>query len=604
MIFPFERVPVPNMGGYVKTQGNRRYYFVYVGERLLNEKKGRTTHSKAKCIGRLEPCEQGDELMPNEFYYELMGLSEPSVAVKEGVGRKPYHQKAQSLEKRASHSEIAMGYGLTITVIARQLGLDEALEDAFGHECGRNVLALAAFLCERQRSSLSNLDQFIGTHLACSDFDFNFGRREAGELLTKITPQNKGAFYESWIKRCSPSGEIFYDVTSFSTWSGQIIQAHYGYNRDHEELVQINQGLFCDHSTGLPLFMLSYDGSLNDKQNFNAALAQARSCGLDASGKKHLTIVMDGGFSRDNFNWCHLLGYDFIAGVSCDHLRDVRKAYLDWSRSITENDRADVWMYNDHPYISKAVPLNLGGLDGTLMMYRDLEQETLKRSQLSRQREAKRQELENTQRAPQDRFDAWAKSFAPFFRVERSRGRKGFIWEEDVEAVRDAMALCGKVSLFTHFSHKKVEPQQVLKFYREKESVEDCFDTTKNGLCDKRLHVHGDVRAEGKLFVMFIALILRRTIHDRLKEQLEKNVLTTEDAIDLLEQIKFYKDGDNWRLKSAISKQQREIITALKLEIGEKSPVVKSNLFKPRMRKGRKTKNGPKRLDEVLDQQI
>ena len=236
MIFPFERVPVPNMGGYVKTQGERRYYFVYVGERLFNEKKGLTTHPKAKCIGRLEPCEQGDELMPNEFYYELMGIPEPGVAVKEGVGRKPYHQKALPLEKRASHSEIAMGYGLTVTVIARQLGLDEALEDAFGHEDGRNVLALAAFLCERQRSSLSNLDQFIGTHLACSDFDFNFGRREAGELLTKITPQNKGAFYDSWIKHCSPSGEIFYDVTSFSTWSGQIIQAHYGYNRDHEEL--------------------------------------------------------------------------------------------------------------------------------------------------------------------------------------------------------------------------------------------------------------------------------------------------------------------------------------------------------------------------------
>ena len=103
---------------------------------------------------------------------------------------------------------------------------------------------------------------------------------------------------------------------------------------------------------------------------------------------------------------------------------------------------------------------------------------------------------------------------------------------------------------------------------------------------------------------MFIALILRRTIHDRLKEQLEKNTLTTEDAILLLEQIKFYKDGDNWRLKSAISKQQREIITALKLEIGEKSPVVKSDLFKPRKRKGRKTKYGPKRLDEVLEQQI
>ena len=66
---------------------------------------------------------------------------------------------------------------------------------------------------------------------------------------------------------------------------------------------------------------------------------------------------------------------------------------------------------------------------------------------------------------------------------------------------------------------------------------------------------------------MFIALILRRTLHYRLKEYLIRHNLTDEDAIRALENVLFYRHEGYWRLKDAISKQQREILTELKLEL-------------------------------------
>lgn len=74
MIYPFVRVPVPNISSYVQCRNGRRYLFAYVGPRVVNS-KGKSIHPASKLIGRLETNEDGiDELMPNERYYELMRL--------------------------------------------------------------------------------------------------------------------------------------------------------------------------------------------------------------------------------------------------------------------------------------------------------------------------------------------------------------------------------------------------------------------------------------------------------------------------------------------------------------------------------------------------
>ena len=78
-----------------------------------------------------------------------------------------------------------------------------------------------------------------------------------------------------------------------------------------------------------------------------------------------------------------------------------------------------------------------------------------------------------------------------------------------------------------------------MEAYRSKEAVEDCFDTTKNGLSDGRLRIQGDAQADGKLLAMFVSLILRRTIHGRVRSWLKANNATDEDAIEELKQIKY-----------------------------------------------------------------
>lgn len=93
-----------------------------------------------------------------------------------------------------------------------------------------------------------------------------------------------------------------------------------------------------------------------------------------------------------------------------------------------------------------------------------------------------------------------------------------------------------------------------MEAYRSKESVEDCFDTTKNGLCDKRLHVHGEAQVDGKMFAMFIGLILRRSITNRLNDWMHKNKASFHDVVKELKKIRYTKmSNGKWTFKDNLN---------------------------------------------------
>ena len=670
---------IPNLSGYNYRQGNRVYRYVYVGERVTKE-DGTTTHPKAKMIGCVIDSAQGQKLLPNEFYYELMQIPAPASGRKEGPGRKAQRNKPESMaessvtssvksaEKTAASSYVS-GYGLCVATLARQLKLDYALQCIFGAERGSRLLALAAYLCAGQHSSLYDLGNFVdsefagiklmgveltGHEAAGSEGDVNqgdgnkrdgnegsgfesawlesagfesagsegvglensglessrlesaatrstgtfnsgedswpgswsdlrsettpeslpgsksqsqsgsyLGRSEVEALLESLKTGQCRSFYAQWLED-HPHGElILYDLTSFCSYSGQIIQPYLRYNRDISELVQLNEGLFCDLSSGLPLMALSYYGSLNERANFKHALAAAREAGLDTGDRRRLTVVTDGVFRESSFNLGHFKDCSLIAAVSCERLKVVREAYLKWVRSLTEADRDKEWILNERSYISSQVELSLGGLDGVLMLYRDLEQEVNQRAQLAERRKSKEQELKDTGKAPAQGFAEWAESFRPFFKVSRIPNGKGFSYEFDKDAYAQAHALCGKLTLFVVKREGKLSEQEALACYRAKEALEESFDTTRNGLCDQSLHVSGDPRGESRRFVMVIALILRQTIESRLKGVLNKHDLSFEEAIAALRRVRVRREGQGLRLKEAAGEVEREIIGSL-----------------------------------------
>lgn len=102
----------------------------------------------------------------------------------------------------------------------------------------------------------------------------------------------------------------------------------------------------------------------------------------------------------------------------------------------------------------------------------------------------------------------------------------------------------GVTVLFTTL--KNITNEEALYAYRNKDRVEKMFETLKNDIIDGRMHVHSLEAWQGKLFVLFLALILRKELHKRLKPVLSKTHHTFHRSVTVLKDIKMICNHDRW----------------------------------------------------------
>ena len=61
-------------------------------------------------------------------------------------------------------------------------------------------------------------------------------------------------FNKAWIKHLNPNEGVYYDITSFSSYSIEISFVEWGYNRDKEDMAQINIRMACCQNTSMPFY--------------------------------------------------------------------------------------------------------------------------------------------------------------------------------------------------------------------------------------------------------------------------------------------------------------------------------------------------------------
>ena len=106
---------------------------------------------------------------------------------------------------------------------------------------------------------------------------------------------------------------------------------------------------------------------------------------------------------------------------------------------------------------------------------------------------------------------------------------------------------------------------ECLSLYRGKDAVEKGFDILKNDIDLMPAHVRTDSTLRGYLFVAFLALILRmKLMNMMLRAGLNKR-FSVDGLLLELEKIKVMILPDGQRIKTEISRKQREILNALNM---------------------------------------
>ena len=131
------------------------------------------------------------------------------------------------------------------------------------------------------------------------------------------------------------------------------------------------------------------------------------------------------------------------------------------------------------------------------------------------------------------------------------------------------LKLCGYFCIVTS---EEMTAREALSLYKSRDDSEKLFRGDKSYLGNRTMRVYSDESTSAKIFIEFVALIIRNRIYNSLKAAILKNerkanYMTVPAALRELEKIEMVKGGDGvYRLDHAVTATQKEILRAFGLD--------------------------------------
>jgi transposase len=163
------------------------------------------------------------------------------------------------------------------------------------------------------------------------------------------------------------------------------------------------------------------------------------------------------------------------------------------------------------------------------------------------------------------------KGFSPYFDlIYHKEGGKDILQfvREKEDAISEAIKLCG---YFCIISSGKMTAAQALDLYKSRDASEKLFRGDKSYLGGRSIRTCHDEPTYSKIFIEFVALIIRNKIYtcltDRMKEiHKKKNYMTVPAALKELDKIELIRQADGiYKLDHAVTATQKDILQAFNL---------------------------------------
>ena len=373
------------------------------------------------------------------------------------------------------------------------------------------------------------------------------------KTFASLRQEDMQLFFREWMKQKKQTEYVAYDVTSISSYSSNIRDLEWGYNRDKERLPQINMGMYYGEESGLPLYYRVYPGSISDKAHLKYMIADN-----EFINGKRTRFVMDRGFySKENLQYLTEGGYRFVIALP-GSLKYGRKLIGKHDQEIVNH--SEYLLGPGLPY-GKSFETEALGFRMRVHLYYDPEKALRESTALYELLQAQENDLKSMEEPPDRKLH-----YDKYFYINRSKdGKLGFI--RNFKAIDEELRCCG-FFLIAETDFKKTTAE-ILEIYRRRDVIEKSFDNLKNELDMKRLRSHSTQTAEGKIFVSFLALIVQAYLLKQLKDYMQKNNLTLHNILLELDKMKAiqYPGSHAPRLLNPLTRRQREIYDLLAIPV-------------------------------------
>ncbi len=486
-----------------------------------------------------------------EYIYEITPYYDPktkkirqkSKYLGKNVNGKPVRVRSRNPRRVLSYGEF-----IPLLSIIKELGIEEALLELLSEKDAKAVLVLALNRVVRPLPLYHVSSWYEGTIL--SDWDVAVSSQSLSKLLDRISNINF-EFSKEIVSRLGTSSTLVYDITSLSSYSQLTLE--YGYNRDGDNLPQVNISVVVDKTKGVPVMYDVYPGSIVDVTTLKNTIRKIKSIGID-----DFTLVMDRGFfSTTNVEELISNKLAFVIPAPLT-VKAVRQLLSSIHREIDDPNLMEI--YNGDTIFVK--PVSIMGVDGYCYYSPKREQE---------ERDSFYKRLHGVvERLKRVRLRKWmnpsevvkeiAENLHRYIEWEVVDGR--FRVRIRRRAVSQRVNRMGKFVLLYSGSFTWNE---CLSLYRGKDVVEKVFDTLKNDIRVTPMYVRKENTLKGLIFVCFLATIIRMRLLRLMSDSRLNEKYSVDGVLLELEKIKRIQLSNGESITSELTSRQKEILQRLNL---------------------------------------
>lgn len=566
-------------------------YVYYQTDRTYDKKKKYNLPTRT-AVGKICP-DDGSKMYPNERFFELF----PDV---------PYDDEPER------SMAIRVGSYVLIKRMIGELQLRDVLSVRFPPSDTNFLLDLAAYAIVTEDNAGQYYPAYAEEHALFTDRMKVYSDSYVSDWLRGVTASQIIESVSQWNSLRDHGDDVYisYDSTNKNSHAGEVELVEFGEAKVKAGLPVINVGMAYDVKDRVPAFYESYPGSIPDVSQLDAMIEKAT-----AYGYKHIGFILDRGyFSKENLEHLDEKGYAFIIMVkgrkSLLSGLILEKLHTFENKSSCYIDRHEVFGCTvEAPLYEKDTKKRY------IHLYHNAGKGAKELSDLN-------EELRRMKKAMDKavgRCTVIPKSYEEYFttyyeeiEVEKTvvedgkkkkvkeKAKKFIAYAEREDVVERQRNLCGYFAIATS---RKMTAAEAIDLYKSRDGSEKLFRGDKSYLGDKTLRVHSTESTETKIFVEFIALIIRSRIYAKLHDMnmslvSRLNYLTVPASIKELEKIIMIKLPDGkYHLSYALTKTQKTILQAFGMTeedvAREAADIVKT------LEKERKARNGKTAEDDT-----
>jgi transposase len=456
---------------------------------------------------------------------------------------------------------LRIGTYLVIEKVAQDYTLVAMLEKHFGKEGGL-LLDLACYSIINEDNAAQYYPDFAFTHPLFSKGMRIYSDSKVSRLLGSITKDHTIGFLDSWNAKRDRRQRLYisYDSTNKNCQAGDIDIVEFGKAKDDKDLPIFNLALAFDKTNQVPLFYEEYPGSINDVSQFSFLVDKVLEYGY-----RNMGFILDRGyFSKENICYMDEMGYSFIIMVK-GMKGLVSSLVASKIHSFETKRECAIRSYRVYGTTVKARLYADDRKDRYFHIYYNAGRQAAEREQLEQKIDGYKKLL----RKVEGQQISFSRNILQYFDIYWGKNNAFLYAKEKASVIEAELNLCGYFCIVTS---EKMSAEEALILYKGRDATEKLFSGDKTFLGARSMRVHSQDALSAKIFIEFIALIIRNRIYTLLKEELlridtKPNYMTVPEAIRELEKIEMVRrNNGTYRLDHAVTKRQKTILSAFGLD--------------------------------------